>query len=63
MRGWVQRAMRALSNYPGTFPVPELCLAVRVVTGRGVGNGVTHAAGLSSINIRLGHHVSQRELD
>ena len=60
---WVERAMHALAGYVGTFPVDKVYVAVPVGDGRGVGNGVTHATDPPSINVRVGHRVSQHEFD
>jgi hypothetical protein len=57
---WIDDSARGVAAYLGRFPVPQVRLAVRIGTGRGIAHGVTYGGRLPSIRIQAGSGADAR---
>ena len=62
VRGWVERAARAVSLYLGRFPLPRVELLIRAVAGAGVKGGTTYGEPEPYVRLRLGRDTEASHL-
>jgi hypothetical protein len=63
VRRWIQRAAKALLNYAGGLPVPDVFVAVSADGGPGVHGGRAFATDPPSVSVRLGKQTTRAQFE
>src|SRR5215472_6399541 len=63
INGWLRRSANIVAQYYGRFPVKELWLRIRAMSGAGVQGGRTFADPDARIEVRVGRDVTAAQLE